>query len=116
MSGGDRVNRRRGPSQREAEATPAPGGHREESSGKTITCLDELPPSAWLDATALAHALGVSKRTIRRMVARYELPPPVRFAGRSTWQVGKVVSWVEARAERVVRAAERDAKRLERLI
>jgi len=83
--------------------------------GVLITTLAELPERALLDENALAKALGVTKRTVRRMVARFELPPPVSFAGRSMWQVGKVLAWFEVRAERASRLAARDASRLERL-
>lgn len=94
--------------------TSAPGDeHRER--GVLITTLAELPERALLDERALAKALGVTKRTVRRMVARFELPPPVAFAGRSTWQVGRVLAWFEARAERASRQAARNASRLERL-
>ena len=87
---------------------------RKSDQGKIITRLQEMPSSALVDEAALAHTLGVSKRTVRRMVARYELPPPVRLAGRSTWQAGKVVSWFEQRAERLAREAERHAKKVRR--
>ena len=83
--------------------------------GVCITTLAELPPAALLDETALAAALGVTKRTIRRMVGRYELPPPVRFAGRSTWQAGAVLRWFEAAAERKAREAERAAAKFRNL-
>ena len=52
-------------------------------SGVIITELATLPDKALLDERALAEALGVTKRTIRRQVGRYELPPPVKLAGRS---------------------------------
>ena len=83
-----------------------------EPSGKgvVVTALAEMPDKALLDETALAQALGVSKRTIRRMVGRFELPPPVKFAGRSMWQAGKVLAYFEEAAERVSREAERRAK------
>jgi len=66
-----------------------------------------------VDETALASLLDVSKRTIRRMVARHELPPPVRFGGRSTWQVARVVAWFDRRADRLERQARRQADRTE---
>jgi hypothetical protein len=55
-------------------------------SGVVIDGLARLPNDAILDETALAVALAVSKRTVRRMVGRHELPPPFAFAGRSMWQ------------------------------
>jgi hypothetical protein len=51
------------------------------AAGRTITSLATLPGQTLLDETALAGALGLSKRTVRRMVSRHELPPPFRFAG-----------------------------------
>ena len=78
-------------------------------AGRILDSLAKLEAKTLLDATALAAALGVTKRTIRRMVAHFELPPPVPFAGRSTWQAGKVLAWFEARAERAEREAERRA-------
>ena len=80
-------------------------------SGLIVASLALLPERALLDEQALASAFGVTKRTIRRMVARYELPPPVSFAGRATWQVRKVLSWFEERADRLAREAERASRR-----
>lgn len=75
--------------------------------GVVITKLAELPAQTLLDETALADALCTTKRTIRRMVGRYELPPPIRFGGRATWQAGAILRWFEARAEKAAREAER---------
>ena len=74
-----------------------------------------MPEKAMLDEGALAAALGLSKRTVRRMVSRNELPPPFRLAGKSTWFSGKVLLHIEARADREARDAERAAKKLEAL-
>lgn len=81
--------------------------------GVIVTRLAELPDRALLDERALAHVFGVTKRTVRRMVGRYELPPPVRLAGRATWQAGQVLRWFEGRAERLAREANRRSRRLE---
>lgn len=89
----------------------------ESQSGRSrcITALADLPSRTLLDESALAKAIGVTQRTVRRMVRRHELPPPVVFAGRSTWMVKRVLDHFEARAERAARAAEREARRLESL-
>jgi len=84
-------------------------------NGIIVTQLAILPKDALLDETALARALGISKRTVRRMVGRFELPPPVRFAGRSTWQAGKVLTYFEEAAERASREAAQKAKEFRRL-
>jgi predicted DNA-binding transcriptional regulator AlpA len=72
--------------------------------------LAKLPDKALVTETALAALLHMGKRTIRRMVSRHELPPPVRFAGHSTWLAGGILEHFQARAER----AARDAERLQR--
>jgi predicted DNA-binding transcriptional regulator AlpA len=83
--------------------------------GRLITALATLPEKSMLDEAALATALDLSKRTVRRMVARHELPPPFRFAGKSTWFSGKVLAHVERRADALARDGERAARKLEAL-
>ena len=82
---------------------------------KLITGLAEMSSKTLIDEDALAHVLGVSKRTVRRMVARFELPPPIALAGRATWISGHVLAHIEARAERAARKAEQEARRIEAL-
>lgn len=83
--------------------------------GNIILTLAEMPDKALIDETALAAALNVDKRTIRRMVARFELPPGVTFGGRKTWQAGAVLRWFEARAEQAARQAKRASIRMKDL-
>ena len=80
-----------------------------------LVVLAQLPEKALLDEGTRAQALQVTKRRIRRMVARYELPPPVSFGGRSTWLAGAVLRWFENRAEKAARTACRGAEACERL-
>jgi len=96
-------------------AHPSGGAKSPNTRGVVLVGLATLPVRAVVDETALAEALGVSKRTLRRMVARFEVPPPVRLAGRSTWIVGRVLTWLDARAERASRDAERMARRMDGL-
>lgn len=70
-----------------------------------------MPEKALIDECALATALSVSKRTVRRMTSRHELPPPFRFAGKATWFAGKALAHIEARADRQARDAELTAAR-----
>lgn len=77
-----------------------PGLFAPDLVGVVISSLADLPERAILDETALADALGVKTRTIRRMVQRGELPPGILFAGRATWQAGAILRWFEARAEK----------------
>jgi predicted DNA-binding transcriptional regulator AlpA len=96
----------------ETDASVEPEG----GTGVVISALAKLPERAIVDERALADALHVSKRTVRRMVSRGELPPPVPFAGRSMWQVQAVLAWFEARAARASREAERAARRMTGLV
>ena len=72
-----------------------------------ISALAEFPKEALLNENAMSRAFDVCDRTIRRMVTRYELPPPIRIAGRSTWIAGRVLAWLEEMAEQ----AEKDARK-----
>ncbi len=82
---------------------------------RIITRLAELPGKALLDEGALAEIFVVSKRTVRRMVERFELPPPVSLAGRSVWIADRVIAHLEHRAEREARKAEQESRRIEAL-
>jgi len=81
-----------------------------------ITSLAELHPEALVDEGVLAEAFGVSGRTIRRMVNRYELPPPIRVAGRPMWLAGNVTAWLKDKAEQAEKYARAEAERIKRHI
>lgn len=69
----------------------------------------ELPARALIDTKRLAHTLDVTTDTLRRMVRRGELPPPIRLARRSTWFVGRVLAHIEAAADRAELRSNRQA-------
>lgn len=96
--------------QPEIPAPQAPEAASAQDAPGVLAALARLPDKALLTEDALARALDVSKRTVRRMVARFELPPAVRLGGKSTWQAGAVLRWFEARAERAARQAQRAAE------
>ncbi len=101
------------------ESVPSKSKKKRSSSdnkGLILTGLTELPEKAMLDGAALAKALGVTKRTVRRMVGRYELPPSIRLRGRSMWFAGKVVAYLEAQADRLARNAEKNAVNFRRIL
>ncbi len=83
-----------------------------DGAGIVLTRLAEMNERTILDEAALADALGIVKRTVRRMVSRFELPPPMRIAGRSRWFAGKVLDWFEAEADRQTKKAEAKAAKL----
>ena len=74
------------------------------------TELAQYPADTLLDERALASALGASPRTVRRMVARVELPAGFRLGGRTVWLVGTVRKYLEERAQNAAsRSADIDA-------
>ncbi|HUS58884.1 MAG TPA: hypothetical protein VM141_09550 [Planctomycetota bacterium] len=89
----------------------AAGGDAEGKSGIVLDALARLPERTILDEGALAKALHVAPRTLRRMVNRWQLPPPVALGGRRVWFAGRVLAHIEAGAERAAKDAERDAKK-----
>lgn len=92
-----------GPSEADSEVMRGPG--------VLVNILAELPEKAILDEARLAHLLHVTPRTIRRMVGRFELPPPVSLGGRSVWMAGRVLGHIDAAAERKQRVAEQQARK-----
>jgi len=91
-------------------------GEKQPASGRQhgllIETLALLPPMAIIDEARLAEEFGVTSRTIRRMVSRFELPPPISLAGRSVWIAGRVLNHLDAAAERTQQLADKQAKQL----
>ncbi len=85
------------------------------NKGLLVDELARLPEKSMLDQARLANVLRVKPRTIRRMVSRHELPPAIKLAGRSIWFAGRVVSHIEAAAERAERDAEKHARKIREL-
>lgn len=80
---------------------------------KTVTVLAELADDVLLDEDGMANAFHVVTRTIRRMVERYELPPPMRLASKNWWRVGNVRGWLNTRAEKGEKAARSYAEKVD---
>lgn len=74
-----------------------------------ITALASLPENTLIDQTKLADILGVTTRTVRRMVCRFELPEPIKLAGHSVWTVGVLVDYLNASLQK---GAEKSRKNL----
>ena len=72
-----------------------------------LDTLARLPAQAIVDERALATALGITSRTIRRMIGRGELPAPVPLAGRSVWMAGRVLTFLEQKMEKAEAAGDR---------
>lgn len=90
-------------------------GYRQKIDNTGIySTLANLPADALIDEVALARAFGVSTRTVRRMVSRYELPPPIRVAGRSIWISSNVIAWLKDMAEKAEKNARKAAEQVRR--
>ena len=79
--------------------------------GLVLDTLARLPEKAILNEVALARALHIAPRTVRRLVTKWQLPPPVPLGGRSVWFAGRVLAHIEAAAVRAEKDAERDARK-----
>ena len=96
----------------DAEAVDTPLPNAEVAEVVTVTpgvydALARLPKQALLDEGAMARAFGVNGRTIRRMVSRHELPPPLKRAGRALWFAGRVLDWLEEEADLLAKEADK---------
>jgi len=91
-----------------------PAGEKIDEDGQDGLVLDtlaKLPEKAILNEAAVAKALHVAPRTLRRVVARWQIPPAVTLGGRSVWFAGRVLAHIEAAAIRAEKDAERDARK-----
>jgi hypothetical protein len=79
------------------------------------TRLADLPHDTLLDSGALAELFGLSPRTLRRMVSRYELPPGIYVGGRKLWIAGKVLEYLVERAESLARDSAKRMARMKRM-
>jgi predicted DNA-binding transcriptional regulator AlpA len=99
--------------------TEPPIEAQESKSAETtgiILGLAALPEKAILTEAALAKTIGVTQRTIRRMVQRNEIPPPVPFAGQAVWFAGGVLAYIQTRIDRRLRDVSRQQSARERLL
>jgi len=84
-------------------------------AGMMIDELARLPDRAILDEARLAGVFGVTPRTVRRMVDRFELPPAVPLAGRSVWLVGRVLAYLDSKAATAEQEAAQHARKITRM-
>ena len=79
---------------------------------RAITDLAELPPAALVSPALLARVLGVTERTLRRLVERSELPQPLALGTRKYWLAGRIVTWLESRSDIAERETHERAKKI----
>ena len=95
------------------ETTTGAGGG---PAGLLVDGLAALPAGTILDAKRLAGIIGVTPRTISRMIGRNELPPPVTFAGHSVWLAGRILAHIEAAADRLEKEGNARAQKIQKLL
>lgn len=62
--------------------------------------LATLPPGTLVTEDGLARLVGrACRETIKRAVARGELPRPVKMFGQNTWTAGAIIRFVEDRLD-----------------
>ncbi|HLX64063.1 MAG TPA: hypothetical protein VKX17_22515 [Planctomycetota bacterium] len=70
--------------------------------------LGNLPPATILTEDGLAGMLGKACReSIKRAVARGELPPPAKLMGKNCWTAGRIVQFFEERLDAEARKVAR---------
>ena len=85
------------------------------NKGLLIDSLARLPEKTILNESMLAETLQVSTRTVRRMVSRFELPPPVQLGNHSVWTVGRILSFIDNALRQPEEESCRESERIRRL-
>jgi excisionase family DNA binding protein len=55
----------------------------------------DLPATRLIKVDELAEMLGVSTRTLYRMVSAHKVPEPIRLGGCTRWRLDLVREWIE---------------------
>jgi predicted DNA-binding transcriptional regulator AlpA len=76
-----------------AETTPA------SALDATYTHLRRLPAKATIARERLARIIGKSQKTIRRWIAKGDLPQPARAGASAFWSAGEIVNHIRKRQE-----------------
>ncbi len=88
----------------------------QETEAGVITILAEMPRDTILDTTALATIFKVVPRTIKRMEARFELPPSIKLRTKRCWKAGSVLDWISESFDRKEKEAKRQMFRLHKVV
>ena len=80
--------------------------------GLLVYELARLPEKTIMDESRLASIFQITPRTLRRMVQRAELPPPISLGGRSVWLSDRVLSYLNTAAELAEKEALSEFKRI----
>lgn len=99
----------------ESDPTPAEGQDPAEVLPGIIALLGELKPGAILTEEGMARLFNRHVASVKRAVARRELPPPCRLFGGNAWTAGAIIRHIEARLEQAAKEAERLSQRIAKL-
>lgn len=77
--------------------------------------LGQMEPETIIREQALAEMFGCHPQTIKRSIARGELPPPVRMNGKPCWTVRSILEHIEERLSKAKKEAEEEAARIARM-
>ena len=80
-----------------------------------IAALGELQPGAVVFEKGVAQLFGRCPTSVKRAVARGELPPPTRIFGSSAWTVGVLVGHFEKRLKEAAEAKAAVERKLRQL-
>ncbi len=64
--------------------------------------------SLTLDVTEVSQLLGISKRTVYRLLDGGEIPKPIKLGNATRWRRSDIVLFVEAGSIRAFRRAKRE--------
>lgn len=87
-------------------------GENKKEKGIIIDDLATLPDKTIMDEGKLADILKITPRTLRRMVRRAEMPPPISLGGRSIWLSDRVLAYLNTAAELAEKEALTQIKRI----
>lgn len=77
--------------------------------------LGDLPEGAIICEAALALIFDRHPVSIKRAVARGELPPSTRLLGKPVWTAGALVRHIEGRLDAELKEKERTKRRIDKL-
>lgn len=60
----------------------------------TTISADKNPPRM-IDVREVATILGISTRSVWRLVSRSELPQPIRFGRNVRWRASDIDAWID---------------------
>ncbi|HBC89308.1 MAG TPA: hypothetical protein DCZ94_20395 [Lentisphaeria bacterium] len=80
--------------------------------GLLVDELAKLPEKTIMDEGKLASILKISTRTLRRLVQRAEIPPPISLGGRSVWLSDRILAYLNTSAEQAEKEALNQIKRI----